>query len=163
MSSPDRAEVIRDLGNGWLAEVAELRQVQVPKPGAPPPEVYEALLTVRANLDRVETILSQAMTVRSGAELSARELADLAADKLDQQIKARSARARDYEAARERLAEANLDALAERHAARSAQKLADMAASIEARIRLAHRGLDGLRSDLLAALRYLPWESSLDH
>jgi hypothetical protein len=154
--------VIRDLGNGWLAEVAELRQVKVPKPDAPPPEVYAALLTVRGNLDRVEAILSQAMTVRSGAELSARELADRAGDKLDERIKARAARARDYESARERLAEASLDALQERQAARSAQKIADMAASVEARVRLAHRGLDSLRSDLQTALRYLPWESSLD-
>lgn len=167
--------MIRDLGNGWLAEVAELRQLLVPdeetgelrpaglpKPGDGPVKVYETLLLVRANLDRVEEILSRAMTVRSGAELSAREAADAAGDELDKRIKARAARARDFEGARERLAEANLDALGERTAARTAQKLADMAASIEARIRLAHRGLDSLRNDLNTALRYLPWENSLD-
>lgn len=161
MSTPDRGGVIRDLGNGWLAEVAKLRAVKVPEPGAPPPEIYEALLKVRGSLDRVEEILSQAMTVRSGAELSAREAADKAGDELDKRIKVRAARARDFEGARERLAEANLDALPARQAARSAQKLADMAASIEARIRLAHRGLDSLRNDLNTALRYLPWEDSL--
>jgi hypothetical protein len=176
VSEPDRAGTIRDLGNQWLAEVVklralfepdengELRPAELPKPGDGPERAYETLLKVRASLDRVEEILSQVSAMASAARIAARELTEKADDKLDKAIVARSKRARDYEAARERLADARLDEavfplIVE---ARTAQKVADMAANVEARIRLAHRGLDGLRTDLLAALRHVSWESNLD-
>lgn len=176
MSSPDRAEVVQEIGKGWLAEVARLRALtvpdadgelirhQVPQMGDGPEKFAEALLVARACLDRVEEILSAATAMASGARIAAREKAEAADDELDKVIDRRSKRARDFEAARERIAAARLDnevfpKIAE---ARSAQKVADMAASIEARVRLAHRGLDGMRQDLAAALRHVSWESSLD-
>jgi hypothetical protein len=174
LSEPSQADVIRDLGNTWLTEVAdlralrvpdengELRQARLPEPGEGPDKAYATLLTVRASLDRVEEILSMASAMASAARISAREAADLAADELDRKITVRSSRAREFEAARERIAAASLDALEPRIAARSRQKLADQATDIEARIRLAHRGLDSTRTDLIAALRHASWESSLD-
>jgi hypothetical protein len=162
LSSPDRADVIRDLGNGWLAEVAELRKVKVPGLDDGPGRFGEALLEARGSLDRVEEILSQASAMASAARIRARELAETADDELDRAIVARMKRTRDFEGARERIADASLTALGFRQEARSAQKLADMAASIEARVRLAHRGLDGLRQDLAAVLRHISWESNLD-
>lgn len=174
MTEPDKAAVISGLGKQWLAEAAGLRalryvdedgeeqQTQVPEPGAGPVAVHEVLLRARANLDRLEEIFSQAMTLASGARQAAREAADRAGDELDRKIVARSARAREFEGARERIAAANLDALGPRIEARTAQKLADMATDIEARIRLAYRGLDSLRADLAASLRHVSWESSLD-
>ena len=118
-------------------------------------QVYQALLKARGSLDRVEVILSQAMALRSGAEARARELTENADDELDTRINARAMRAREFESARERFAAASLDVLGKRQEARSAQKLADMAASAEARIRLAYRGLESLRSDLQTALRHV--------
>jgi hypothetical protein len=162
VSEPDRADAIRDLGNEWLTEVAELRKVEVPKPEDGPVKFGETLLEARGNLDRVEEILSLATAMSSGARIWARELIEKADDDLDMHIRARSARARDFEGAAERLASARLDNLPKRREARTAQKVADMAANVEARIRLAHRGLDGLRQDLAAALRHVSWESSLD-
>jgi len=162
VSEPDRADVVRDLGAAWLAEVAELRKVTVPELGAGPEKFSEALLAARASLDRVEEILSAATAMSSAAKIRAREWAEEADEDLDKKIVARAKRARDFESARERLAEANLDNLPKRGPARSAAKVADMAVNIEARIRLAHRGLDGLRQDLAAALRHVSWESSLD-
>jgi hypothetical protein len=162
MTQPDRADVIRDLGNGWLAEVAELRRVKVPGLDDGPARFGEVLLEARANLDRVEEILSQASAMASAAKIRARELAELADDELDRAIAKRSKRARDFEGARERLADAGLTALGPRQEARSAQKVADMAVSVEARIRLAHRGLDSLRSDLSTALRHVSWEANND-
>jgi len=102
------------------------------------------------------------MALRSGAEARARELTENADDELDARINARAMRAREFESARERFAAARLDVLGKLQEARSAQKLADMAASAEARIRLAYRGLESLRSDLQTALRHVSWESSLD-
>jgi hypothetical protein len=162
MSDPGRSDYIRDLGTEWLAEVAELRRVEVPEIGDGPEKFSAALLKARASLDRVEEILSQATALSSAAKIRARELAEQADDELDREIVKRSARARDFESARERVADAGLAVLGPRQQARSAQKVADMAANIEARIRLAHRGLDGLRQDLAAALRHVSWESNLD-
>jgi len=159
---PGRDRIIDDLGRQWLQKVAELRKVKVPGPDADPPAVYKALLEVRGNLDRAEEILSQAMSLRSGAEIRAREMTERADDELDTRINARAARAREYEAARERFAAARLDVLGKLQEARSAQKQADLAVSVESRIRLAYRGLESLRSDLQTALRHVSWESSLD-
>jgi len=162
LTEPVRAEAIATLVRPWLAEVAELRRVEVPDASAQPPAVYQALLAARGALDRVEVLLAQAMALRSGAEARARELTEMADDELDTRINARAMRAREFESARERFAAASLDVLEKRTQARSAQKLADAAASAEARIRLAYRGLESLRSDLQTALRHVSWESSLD-
>jgi hypothetical protein len=162
LSEPDRADAIRDLGNEWLTEVAELRKVKAPGLDDGPGKFGETLLEARGNLDRVEEILSLATAMSSGARIWARELTEKADDDLDSHIKARASRARDFEAARERLAMASLDNLEKRREARSAQKVADMAASVEARIRLAHRGLDSLRSDLSTVLRHVSWEANND-
>lgn len=159
---PDRSEIIQQIGTDWLAEVAELRKVAVPEMGAGPEKFGETLLAARASLDRVEEILSAATAMASAARLRARELTEKADDALDTAISARAKRARDFESARERQADAALTVLGQRQAARSAQKVADMAANVEARIRLAHRGLDGLRQDLAAVLRHVSWENSLD-
>jgi len=169
-----RAEAIDALVRPWLKEVAELRQLMapdengelhpfgLPEPGDGPAKVYQALLKARGSLDRVEVLLAQAMALRSGAEARARELTENADDELDARVDARARRAREFESARERFAAASLDVLEKRREARSAQKLADMAASAEARIRLAYRGLESLRSDLQTALRHVSWENSLD-
>lgn len=165
MSSPqqsDRSGEIHALGSAWLAEVAELRAVKVPDASAQPPEVHKALVEARGSLDRLEEILSMAMVLRSGAEAKAKELAEAADDAMDKATVARSARARDFEGARERLAAASLDTLAERRAARSAARLAALAADIEKRIRLRYYGLAKLRDELADRLRHTSWESSLD-
>lgn len=162
LQQPDRSDQIAALGNPWLAEVAELRAVHVPSAAAQPPEVHEALLTARGGLDRVEEILAMAMVLRSGAEARARELTEAADDALDTALVARSKRAREFEGARERQAAASLDTLAERRAARSAGKAADLAASIEKRIRLHYYGLVKLRDELADRLRHASWESNLD-
>jgi hypothetical protein len=165
LSSPrqsDRIADIQDLVQPWLAEVAELRDVEVPDVSAQPPEVHKALVEARGGLDRVEEILAMAMVLRSGAEARAKDLTEKADDALDTALVARSRRARDFEAGRERLAMASLDTLAERRAARSAGKAADLSVSIEKRVRLHYYGLVKLRDELADRLRHTSWESSLD-
>lgn len=171
MPGPDRFEEIRALSNGWLAEAAELRALRVdgedtPRgiydPAASHPQVHEALVIARACLDRLETIFEQAMVLKAGAEAKARELAETAEDALDKAVADRSKRARDFEGARERLADAGLAALKPRAAARDAAKVADLAAGVERRIRLRYYGLVKLRDELADRLRNVAWESNLD-
>ena len=159
---PDRIAVIQELVHPWLAEVAKLRDVEVPGVSAQPPEVHKALVEARGGLDRVEEILAMAMVLRSGAEARAKELTEKADDDLDRALVARSARAREFEGARERLAAASLDTLAERRAARSAVRAADLATSIEKRVRLHYYGLVKLRDELADRLKHLAWETHLD-
>ncbi len=162
MPEQDRLADIQALVQPWLSEVAELRAVHVPSAAAQPPEVHEALLTARGGLDRVEEILAMAMVLRSGAEARAKELTEAADDALDCGIVAHSKRAREFEGARERLAAASLDVLPERRAARTAVKAADLAGSIEKRVRLHYYGLVKLRDELADRLRHTSWESNLD-
>ncbi len=161
-TQPDRIADIQNLGNPWLAEVAQLRDVKVPGVSAQPPEVHEALLTARGGLDRVEEILAMAMVLRSGAEARAKDLTEKADDALDKALVAHSKRAREFEGARERLAAASLDTLPERSAARTAVKVADLAAGIEKRVRLHYYGLVKLRDELSERLRHLAWEANND-
>lgn len=165
MSEPaqlDPASVIRETGKQWLTEVTELRRVKVPDASASLSDVHETLVEVRGNLDRVEEIYAQAMALRSATRARAGELADSAEEKLDRAVSDRAARARDFEGTRERLAQASIDALEERRAARSAQRLDATAESFEKRIRLHYYGLVGLREELTYRLRHVSWESSLD-
>jgi hypothetical protein len=162
VSEPDRSAAIQQIGNEWLAEVAELRAVDVPDVSAQPPDLRKVLVIARGNLDRLEEIYAQAMALSSAAKTRARELTEKADDALDTAIAARGKRARDFEGARERLADASLTVLGPRQAARSAQKVADMAAGVEKRIRLHYYGLSGARDDLINRLRGVAWESNLD-
>jgi hypothetical protein len=160
--SPDRIADIQALGSQWLGAAEELRAVKVPEVSASFTDVHEALVTARGSLDRLEELLSLAMVLRSGAEARARELTEKADDDFDTALVAHSKRAREFEGARERQAEASLDTIRPRHAARSAQKAAAMAADIEKRIRLRYYGLVKLRDELADRLRHTAWESNLD-
>lgn len=171
MASPDRLEEIRALANAWLAEAGNLRALRVEgtvtppgiyDPGASRDQVYEALVTARACLDRLETIFEQASVLQAGAAAKAKELAELYEDKLDEAIRDRSKRSRDFEAGRERLADANLAVLKWRAPARDAAKAADLAAGVEKRIRLRYYGLVKLRDELADRLKNMSWESNLD-
>jgi hypothetical protein len=170
VASPD-IERIQDLGKGWLKEAEELRALQLDDDPAPPgiydpdaprPQVNEALVMARACLDRLETIFAQASVLKSGADAKARDLAEKYEDKLDESIRDRAKRAREFEGARERLADANLAALKERAAARDAAKAADLAAGVERLIRLRYYGLVKLRDELADRLKNTAWESNLD-
>lgn len=171
MASPDRLEEIRALGNAWLSEAGNLRALRVEgtvtppeiyDPGASRDQVYEALVTARACLDRLETILEQAMVLQAGAAAKAKELAETYEDVLDVAIRDRAKRARDFEGARERLADARLAALGAMKPARDAAKAADLAAGVEKRIRLRYYGLVKLRDELADRLKNMSWESNLD-
>lgn len=162
LTAPGSAETVKALTGPWLAEVESLRKVTMPSVSAGPREVYARLIEVRANLDRVEEILMLAMALKSAAVADSAACAAAAADALDVAISDRAKRAREYEAARERLADAHLATFEEQRKARTAARLADAVAGVEDRIKIAYRGLVTLRADLSDALRYTSFESSLD-
>lgn len=171
---PDPAAEVRALGRAWLTEAERLRHLQVPdedgelRPfevpdaAAQPPEIREALTVVRGCLDRLEEIYGQVMALASAARISAREKTATADDAFDRAISDRAKQAPDYQAARERLAEASLDTFELRRAARTAQKAADLATGTEKQIQLRYYGLRGLRDSLAERLRGFSWESNLD-
>jgi hypothetical protein len=146
------------------AEMAGHRDVKVLSAGAAPPEVYDLLLDVRARLDRAEGIIQESAEFRARARRKARRLAADADEAYDLALTrmGRQGARPEYEGAQERYAQARLDSLGERTDARTAQRLADIADDGHERLRTSYFALRDIREELLTALRYLPWLSSLE-
>lgn len=159
----DPLAAIRAQCNTWLAEAFRLRQVPNPSDTAPPAAVHRALVQARAHLDTLETYLSTALAFKAVTATNARRQEEAAEDAWDAKAgETRRQMRREFEGAQERYAYWRLDTREQRKAARQARAAADIAADAAERIRLAYRGLDGLRSDLGYRLRYLQWESALE-
>lgn len=151
----------------WLAEVMYLRQQAsacLPQPGAHPQRTYDALIYLRAILDRMETLQSSAIGMTGSARRYARSQAEAADDAYDESAARlrRSGRYEEYVSAKERHADASLAVLPQLRAARQAQALRDEAEEITDRIKSAYRWTDEARRDMRAALGYLTWESHLE-
>jgi len=159
-----------DLGAALDALVTEALRLRhdgkLPTAPAAPVAVLDALLDVRARLDRLEELLTQALRVRAGAHEAAALATATAEDAWDSEIsRLRNAKVRpgdEYSTARERHAQANLGTLELRRAARQAEDASRRCERAVEVIRVAHRGLDGVRGDLLAWLRATAFESNLD-
>ncbi len=154
--------------NAFVAEAREMRAGLPPMPGAQaaPYEVHEYLLDVRRRIDRVEFLLTQALRIRSATRQAATQTAREAEDAWDDAIlRVRSSPVRrgdEYTSAKERAAAANLATV---DARRDARGRADDHAFVEEHVeilRLAHRGLDGVRHDTLTVLRLVQFESHLE-
>ena len=160
----DAVQLIKDQCTAWLEEAAQLRALKTPGDGAAPVSVHAALVAARGRLDRLETLLSMAIALKSGAAIRARELAELAEDAWDEKAQTAQRRGiqREFEGAQERYALWRLATKDERKAARTARSVADIAEDTELRIRRAYYGLDGVRQDMLHRLKYLAWESTLE-
>lgn len=160
----DASELVRQRCAEWLTEAGQLRAVELPAGDAVPDRFYETMLVIRANLDRMEGLLEQAMMLKSGTAAAARDKEHEADDAWDTacQARSRSGAHREFEGAKERYADINLDTLAQRRAARAARRLADQAADTCERLRLMHRGLDSARQDVQSALRHHSWLTTLD-
>jgi hypothetical protein len=161
----DPAAAVRQEMQGWLQEVAALRQevaASLPVRGSSPERFSEALLVVRAHQDRVEEILGNAVSLHHMARRWAWDHEASAEDAFD----ARSAQQRrsgrgngEWTTGRERQADINLQILPEIQRTRAARRFADEIDEVLERIKAAYRGLDATRQDLGTYLRYLQWES----
>lgn len=152
--------------NKMAAESHELRGgATLPHPDAGPKELADALLDIRARLDRVEYLLQHAMRIRNAARHRATALRQIADDAWDKAITAQRntpVRRDDYATGKERHAEANLAVMTDLRAARDAEAVhASCADSVEL-LRLHHRGLADMRQDVLALLRVFQFESNLE-
>ncbi len=152
---------------GYVREALALRLApDLPGVAATSVEVLAGLQHVRRCLDRVEELLGMTLRVRARAQRAAVVAQATADDAWDNAIgRVRSAPVKaggEFTSARERHAEANLVILDLRHAARHAVELAHHCDEAVEIIRLAHRGLDGVRQDHLAILRALAFESHLE-
>lgn len=155
---------IRDQVAAWLRELAELRQYERPLHEAAPAEVHSALIQVRGRLDRMESIAGSLASARSAAQSRARVLQDVAGDAWDALAdqESRSGARREWEGKEERYGRWRVATFDQIRAARQAVLLADLLADADARAARMLRGLQQVREELLATLRYLPWESALE-
>jgi hypothetical protein len=163
---PAPAEAVRAELEAWVTEALMLRRRSAdrfPGAGATPPQVHEALLATRADLDRVEELLGAAMMLRGGARRWSVQEAAAESDAFDETSARlrRQGRRDDWSTGRERQADVSLLILERRQAARGAQRFRDECEDMLERIRLAHDGLKGTCRDLAASLGYFRWESSL--
>ena len=151
-----------------IVEALELRFAgKLPVAPAAPTTVLDALIDTRARLDRIEELLGRCLRLRAVAAQThamAVATADDAWDVVIHRLRTApvSAGANEYSTKGERHAEANLATLDLRHAVRTAaERLHHCDKAVDV-IRLAHRGLDGVRSDLHTWLRSAAFESHLD-
>jgi hypothetical protein len=137
-----------------------------PADGAQPPDVADALVTVRGWLDRMESIHGTCIGLHGAAKRHSRTAAQAADDSYDVvAVRLRdAARRRDssYSTGRERQADVNLEILEQLRQQRHAQRVEDAMYEMLERVRLAYRGADAVRQDLNGRLRYLSWESHLE-
>ena len=157
---------VKPLLGSLIKEAKELRTIKFPSAGAPPEAFYNVLLTVRANLDRMEELLSRAMQAHTWARGQEHSMADTAQDAWDHAAGQDAARAayagQDYESAKERHARINLKVLPATKVAREAARQSDLCRYAVDQIRLLYQGLDGVRRDIHRVLSYFPLESNLE-
>jgi hypothetical protein len=160
------AEVVATLER-FMEETSLLRTMtEVPSVAATVGEVQSYLLDVRRRQDRVEELLRTAIRIRARAHRVATRLDATANDAWDSAaVRARTAVVQPgdgFSSARERAAEANLTILDQRVTARHAAELAHVCDEAVEFLRIAFRGLDGLRYDITQLLRTYLLESHLE-
>lgn len=164
----DPAAVLRAQCRAWAETVRAYRFNELPRPGAqaPPSQVKDALVEVRARLDAVESILGLVMTTRDACIAQAAELEQAADDAWDDQVQLEAERRRprpEYQGSKERYAWWNLAIRGQRARAREARALANLLRSTCDQVRLAYDGLNETRRDLAARLTHARWEQHLEY
>lgn len=147
-------------------EVAQLRfGVVLPGSDAMPSEVLSTLQIVRGNLDRIETILGEVASLKAATArqrgVAAATYDEVWAQNLSKQRNRPDMRG-EFVGPRERYAQADLASFDARRTLNSAEHLYSVTDEAYDFIRLAHRGLDGVRQDLHQVLRAVSFESRMD-
>lgn len=148
-----------------LDELAALRDFAAPPHDADPAAVHEALCEgLRPRLDRAEGIVTEITAHRRRCRREARRLAAVTADAYDEALAGPSSRAmsREFEGVRDREVQARVKSSPQRREQRRAEDLADVTEQAEDAARRMFFGLRDIREELLATLRYLPWEASME-
>lgn len=160
----DRERSIQDRCAELLLELAQLRAFDVPDDETPGKEVHAALRRVRGRLDRAGEVCAEIRRHRRRARRIARQLAAVADDAFDAEMAKLAAKAvrLEYQSVKDREAMAKVATSPERRKARAAERAADLVDEADEVARSLFSGLLGIREELLATLRYLPWEASLE-
>ena len=155
---------------GWVAEALELRHGAAGDPegsirGAPQETVEEMrnlLLRIRQRSDRVDELLSKATLARGRARRAKEEAAFVADQALMTATQQRAARRVEFSSAKEREADAKLDAFEERRVSYLRDRLVSVCNDAYEVIQQVHWQLDAIRKDLRSALHAVQFESSLE-
>lgn len=161
------SDELRNALTTMVAEALDLRfGGKIPAAGASLAEIEDALLDIRRRLDRIEELLGRAIRAKARAARAAALATHTADDAWDKAIHGQRTapvmRGGEYSSAKERHAEANLATMTERIAARNAADLVAVCDEAAEVLRLAWRGMDGARQDLLALMRSTAFESHLE-
>lgn len=152
----------------WVKTALDMRYQTQPEylgPDSGPQEVLKSLLSVRARLDCTEELMSRVIRARGRVSRAMAAAKAVAEDAWDSQVKVereKSSRHGEFEAPRERYANANLETLNQKRDLRAAERLMSSVDEAHAVIQLVYRGLDGVRQDHLAILRTMQYQSHLE-
>lgn len=160
-------EVLSEVLNNIISEARSLRfSGSLPPLESSPSEVLSCLQEARQKLDRVDELLMKVTRIKARSQRAksvADALSEEAWDMSNQKQRSSGVqRGGDFLGPRERYADANLATLNERRAAREASDLVSLASEAYDCVWIVHRGLDGLRQDILSMLRTLSFESTLE-
>lgn len=155
---------IKSTLDGYVAEALQLRfDAQPPKPDASSAVLIDTLTDARIRLDRIEELYSKALQLRGQARRAAAISDAVAKDASAQAAHAnRQVRRDDYTTGEERHAEVMLQVMQEIRAARELELLRQQCDEAVELLRLTHRGIEGVRQDVLALIRLFQFESTLD-
>jgi len=162
LTPEQQLEVVRKQCQELLTEAVEMRVFIPPDSVAGADGLQEGLQHARSRLDRLESLLIMAMTLRDALNVQARKAEQAADDAWDDEANRNRHRAGEYEGAQERYAVWRLKTRRLRNVARTLREAADWAASAERRIERMYRGLDSSRLDLHKRLGALAYETHLE-
>ena len=146
----------------WITEAVALRAgAYLPDtPVVGPQQLREALLDVRARLDRVDELFVSCTQLRAASQRQTTALRANAEDQWDQVAKRLPAV--EYQSGRERAAQINLHTVAVVRLVRQADEALSHVSEGYDVLRTISRGLDGLRMDLHRMLTAMTFESGLE-
>lgn len=160
----------REVIKGWIEEAVKLRyslELASYTDLIAPWLITEQLQNVRQRLDRIEELVILSVRARASLKRSHQQVKDELQVAWDSRLTDNSAVRRpvltqEFVTGKEKFADANLATLELQRKERLASELVSFADESVEVIRQLHRGLDGIRQDLLTQVRSLQVETSLE-
>jgi hypothetical protein len=159
-------QAVRDRYAELAEAMAKFRVITFPDRGNTiPADWFEVLQQVRSALDLAEPVLAESARFCAEIREQARDLRAEANEAYDQRLVelGKTAHRREYEAAKEREAQARVDNLEKERAARAQERAAALAEAGHKSLERPWYSLREIRRELITALdSYLPWERSME-
>lgn len=149
-----------------VAEAEELRSgAALPYVQSTPIEQVESLHDIRQRIDRVEELYIRALKLKAAVAVMNNQLSDAHDERWDAIVakqKSAAVQKGDYVGPREKYAEANVQTIESKRAARFVSEVFDHCVTMVEVIRTIKFGLEGVRGDVLAMIRVWQIETSLE-